>query len=268
MTSLFDRYLQESDAFSAKNKTPELSRAQRLLKMFLVGVNVVFLIFACVLMGVGSVAYTRNVGPIAGQTIPQGIIAMGVFIMFLSFMGCFGAWKENRLALGCYFFFLLLCTILLLAIGIGVMAKKDEAGYYMTQGWGSANSGTRETLQNSFSCCGLNSYGPTDPLNAVLPCPNITSPTSYCNTLVNGYYECACLNSLISAFNSSYNDLGATGVSFAVFMFIGMVAVCYLTRAIRLKAEVAAGDTEKIDSIEDSSSPTTIANESQQQSQP
>jgi len=266
MTSLFDRYLQESDAFSAKNKTPELSRAQRLLKMFLVGVNVVFLIFACVLMGVGSVAYTRNVGPIAGQTIPQGIIAMGVFIMFLSFTGCFGAWRENRLALGCYFFFLLLFTILLLAIGIGVIAKKDEAGYYMGQGWESASNDVRASLQNSFSCCGLYTFNDTWTAFPPYQCPSLTSGNGNppCSPNPN---QCPCYNLLVSAFNKSYNDLGATGVSFAVFMFVGMVAVCYLTRAIRLKAE-ASGDTEKIDSGEDSSAPTSNIPESQQQSQP
>jgi len=241
MTSLFDRYLQESDAFSAKNKTPELSRAQRCFKTTLVAFNVLFLIFACVLMGVGSVAYNHNVGPLVGSTIPVGIIVLGVFIMFLSFIGCIGAYRESRMFLGCYFLFLLLFTVLLLAVGIGVYAKREEAGAYIEQGWRGASNDVRVSFQNGFQCCGLFTYNDT---LAGSPCPtgNITQ---------------GCDNILISTFNNSYNTMGAVGVAFAILMLIGMCFVCVLMRTIRARAE--RGDSENLHSGEDSSNPAVAA---------
>jgi len=262
MTSLFDRYLQESDAFSAKTKTPELSRSHRMLKMFLMSVNFVFLIFACALIGVGSVAFYKNVGVLAGQTIPQGIIALGVFIMILSFFGCIGAWKENRLLLGCYFLFLFIFTILLLAVGIGVMSKKDEAGWYMSEGWKRASLDVRASFQNGLGCCGLEIWNVTSAY-PFADCP-ITIPAPAVNQSW-GTVQGPCLDQLVSAFNKSYSDLGGLGIAFAVIMFLGMVAVCYLTRAIRAKADaVAAADNEKIDTGDDSSSPTAAETETPQ----
>jgi len=259
MTSLFDRYLQESDAFA--KKTPELTRLQRCLKIVLITINVVFLTLACALIGVGSYAYNHNVGPLTGATIPLGIIVLGVFIMFLSFLGCVGACRESRLFLGCYFFFLLLFTILLLAVGIGVYSQEQQAGWYISQGWANANAGVRGSFQNAFSCCGLTSY--TD--QASMPCPTCTpmvlnstcvpcgifyNGTSCMNcttlgvpcsgqscsmcpnnpwnqTIANSSYSlcnpCAnqpsCYQVLVNAFNNSYQTMGAVGIALAVLMF-------------------------------------------------
>jgi hypothetical protein len=199
MSSLFDRYLQESDAFGSKSK-PELSRAFKCLKGLLVALNILFLvslpprfsylppfesslnplllffpllsvfflptqIFGCILMGIGSVAYNRPVGSLSGTTLPIGIVVLGVFIMFLSFLGCVSAWRESRIFLGLYFFFLSILTFLLLVVGLAVYVKRSEAGYYMSQGWEAAynpvDNGVVQALQLTFSCCGLYRYNDT-----------------------------------------------------------------------------------------------------------
>jgi len=246
MTSLFDRYLQESDAFAAKNKTPELTRATRCLKVTLIGANVLFLIFACVLMGVGSVAYNHSVGPLAGTEIPLAIVALGVFIMFLAFLGCFGAWRESRFFLGCYFFFLLVLTILLFAVGLAVYSKREEAGYYMRQGWISAPNDVRVSFQNSLGCCGLES--PTD--YAGIPCPNNqTAIINQTNQMTQ-----FCLPVLTSLFRDSMQNVGGTGVAFAVLMFLGMIFVCVLMRGIRQKSQKEQDNI----GVEDSTNPTSL----------
>jgi len=244
MTSLFDRYLQESDAFSAKNRTPELTRATRCLKLTLIGANVLFLIFACVLMGVGSVAYNHSVGPLAGTEIPMGIVVLGVFIMFLSFIGCFGAWKESRLFLGCYFFFLLLLTILLFAVGLGVYSKREEAAYYMSQGWKSSPNDVRVSFQNSLLCCGLEAFNDT---LAGQPCPAELKLNATTNQPV------PCLPELTDLFKASMQNVGGTGVAFAVLMFLGMIFVCVLMRGIRQKSI-----KEQENNMEDTTSPQSL----------
>jgi hypothetical protein len=246
MTSLFDRYLQESDAFAAKNKTPELTRATRCLKLTLIGANVLFLIFACVLMGVGSVAYTHSVGPLAGTEIPMGIVTLGVFIMFLSFIGCFGAWRESRLFLGCYFFFLMLLTILLFAVGLGVYSKREEAGYYMIIGWTESPNDVRVSFQNQLMCCGLITFNDT---LAGHPCPEKLKMNDTTHEPV------ACLAELTDLFRASMQNVGGTGVAFAVLMFLGMIFVCVLMRGIRQKS---LKEQDNIGAVEDSTNPQSL----------
>jgi len=287
MTSLFDRYLQESDAFA--KKTPELTKAQRCLKFFLVTINVIFLIFACALMGIGSVAYNHNVGPLTGATIPVGIIVLGVFIMFLSFLGCIGAYRESRGFLGCYFFFLLLFTVILLAVGIGVYSQQQQAGWYITQGWTSANNDIRVSFQNAFYCCGLNSFNnlngipcpscTASPLNATCtPCgtlvfANTTNGTGVCTLSTSSSGNCtlcplapvcnsctnqpSCYQPLVNAFNNSFQTMGAVGVALAVIMLVGMIFVCVLIRGIRAKSEKA--DVENLHTGDDSANPAGTA---------
>jgi len=241
MSSLFDRYLQESDAFGSKNK-PELSRAFKCLKGLLVALNVLFLIFGCVLMGIGSVAYNRRVGSLSGTTLPIGIVVLGVFIMFMSFLGCVSAWRESRIFLGLYFFFLSIFTFLLLVVGLAVYVKRNEAGYYMSKGWEAAfnpiDNGVINALQITFECCGLYTYNDTW---AGVPCP------------VPSYVQC--LGLLESQFYSSFYALGSAAIAFAVLMVFSLLFVCCLMRAIKNKSLQA--DLNKLHpSGEDSSAPS------------
>jgi len=227
MTSLFDRYLQESDAFAAKNKTPELTRATRCLKVTLIGANVLFLIFGIVLMSVGTVASDHSVGPISGTEIPMGIVVLGAFILILSLLGCVGAWRESRLFLGCYFFLLMVLTILLFAVGLAVYSKREQAGVYMIDGWVSASNDVRMSFQNQLQCCGLLSFNDS---NAGVPCPSEIKVNATDGSKV------ACLPLMTSLFRDSMQQLGGVAVAFAVFMFLGMVFVCVLMRGIRQKS--------------------------------
>jgi hypothetical protein len=56
-------------------------------------------IFGCTLIGVGSYALNNQAQLLAGQTLPGGIIAMGVFVLVLSAVGACSAWKESIVGL-------------------------------------------------------------------------------------------------------------------------------------------------------------------------
>jgi hypothetical protein len=85
---------------SASAASPELSAAQNCFKMTLVVANIVFLIFGSVLCAVGAYAMQSKAGSLAGETLPQGIIAVGVFVILLSVLGCVAAFRESRVFLG------------------------------------------------------------------------------------------------------------------------------------------------------------------------
>jgi hypothetical protein len=60
---------------------------------------VLFLILGIILTAVGSAGQSNQFAVFAGNTLPTGILVIGLFIMMVSILGCWGARAENRPAL-------------------------------------------------------------------------------------------------------------------------------------------------------------------------
>jgi len=240
---------------SSAGISPELSSAQNCFKMTLVVANIIFLIFGSVLCGVGAYATQSTAGALSGETLPQGIIALGVFIILMSFLGCVAAFRENRLFLGVYSALLLVLVLILLILGIGVLAKKDSAEQYMVDGWCAAPPEVQTDLQSTFSCCGLyyfndskgygpNEYGPHNNFAVPAACPRSAAENKY-KKYAYGVLPCptgmvyengpACLSILKSDFDSAYQAAGASAIAFSVLMGVFMGGVCLLMSAIKEK---------------------------------
>lgn len=238
MTTLQDRYgdinsMNTDDGnYPVKPIQPTtLGFGQKFMKYTLIVINVLFLIFSIVLMASGAAAMNGAVNAIAGQTIPEGIIAVGVFILLLSLLGFVSAYKEYRIGLGIYFIFVSLFTVILLAVGIAVYVKKGDASYYLSQGWlatcnqtgDAANtltynctaSTTVQTVQNSLSCCGLNTLH----VYAGANCPLTKTP---------------CLGLMTSTFTNNFGTAGGVGIAFAVIMIVSLLFIGLLMRGIRI----------------------------------
>ncbi|CAK8672194.1 tetraspanin-18-like [Clavelina lepadiformis] len=130
------------------------------------------------------------------------IIAVGVLLFLVGFLGCCGAIKENKCLLGMFFFFVLI--IFLAEIVGGILAfvnypvAKDVALETMTV-YGNLTSKTGNSitaawnaLQGTFSCCGLN--GRADWVNAGVD-PTIyhencktTPPSKGCEEALKNYF--------------------------------------------------------------------------------
>jgi len=227
MAGVFDRKsFYEGDRYVADAGHPKLNAGQLCFKYTILAINVLFLIFGCVLMGVGSYAVNNQVGALAGETVPVGLIVLGLFIMLLSLLGAWSAYKESRLALGIYFIFLLLLTIILFIVGISVYVKKDQSEYYIREGWYSADDDIRRTLQGVLDCCGLERFNDTG-----LGCPDsmgsnpdpATTPT--------------CLSIMVGIFRDDFGTAGACGMAFSIIMLACVVFVCYLMSGIKRKQE-------------------------------
>lgn len=193
------------DAYNAEAGKPKLNSGQICFKYTLLAINILFLIFGIVLMAVGSYALNNHVAVLAGQTIPTGLIVLGVFIMLLSILGAGSAWRESRLLLGIYFLFLLLFTIILFAVGIAVYVKKDDSDELLTLAWNDAGRDVRLSLQNVLDCCGLDRW------NSEGECP----PTQQNNLTAR-----TCLPLMVNTFNDSFTTAGACGIAFSVIMLV------------------------------------------------
>lgn len=159
-------------------------------------------IFACILIGVGSYALNNRANSLADQTLPTGLIVIGVFIMLVSLIGALSAWKENTKGLLFYFVILLLITIVLFAVAIAVYSQRNNADSLIDKAWHSSSADVHQEIQNALSCCGL--FNNTDTL----------SPST-CTAQTN---NTPCFDPLVDAFHKAFKAAGATGIAFAVIM--------------------------------------------------
>ncbi len=147
-------------------------------KILLIVFNIIFFIIGIILLAVGiwvvTSPYKLDVLAILDNPVISGgayfIIALGAFIFVVAFVGCCGAWTENRLMLVIYFIIVLAIFIAQLIGCAVIIAYKDKVDEFVTnqlqdtmdkyygetatdkysQGWNS--------LQVLLECCGTNNY--------------------------------------------------------------------------------------------------------------
>ena len=167
-----------------------------------------------------------QIGALSGNTLPIGIVVLGVFILFLALLGGVSAYRESRIFLLVYFVFLLLLTLILFFVGIAVYVERNNAATYINQGWTTAPPDLKQSLQQIFQCCGCcdAGYVPQNATASTAACNAMTSPT-----------QTGCLPVFTSYFQSYYVTAGGCGIAFAVIMFLGMLLVCFLMKGIKDK---------------------------------
>lgn len=225
----------------------------RIIKFLVVFFNFLFFVFGCVLIGVGAwaliehgdyVTIADNVPNASGSKI---LIAAGVLIAVISFLGCCGAWKENRCML--IIFFICLLVILGLEIAAGVLGytnrdKVDDIvdenvrtelqGKYGEEG----NKGTTDAfdkLQQSEKCCGWFNY--TDWWGSKYSNgSHYKYPDSCCkdegkgcgeltkgSTVSNKIYTEGCKEKLKTLLKDALYVVGAIGITIVVIQILGMI---------------------------------------------
>jgi len=127
-----------------------LSCGMKCLKFMLFAFN--FIIWVCGIAVLGVGIYSRiKVGDwdsiIDDSTIPNAanlMIAAGCFVMVIGFLGCCGAWRENKCLLISYAITLILIFVLEIAAGIYAYTKKDDV-------LASLKSGLQKAVDKSYS---------------------------------------------------------------------------------------------------------------------
>jgi hypothetical protein len=115
--------------------SPQLTRLQFCFKMALFIINILFIVFGSVLCGTGAYALNHQLSQVAGVSIASGLIVMGSFILALSLLGSYSAYKEVRAGLLIYFVFMVLLTILTFAIAIAVYVQRNNATNIIIEFW-------------------------------------------------------------------------------------------------------------------------------------
>lgn len=147
-------------------------------KILLIVFNIIFFIVGIALLAVGiwvvTSPYNLDILSILDNPIISSgayfIIALGAFIFVVSFLGCCGAWMENRLMLIIYFIIVLAIFIAQLIGCAVIIAYKDKVDEFVTTRLETTmNKYVNETSEDRYSvgwnalqtvleCCGTNNY--------------------------------------------------------------------------------------------------------------
>ncbi|XP_040029177.2 tetraspanin-8 [Gasterosteus aculeatus] len=201
------------------------------VKFFLFFFNLLFWLSGCVILGVSIYLKVHKDGNvITNEAIPglDLMIAIGVIIMLLGFLGCWGAIRENRCMLLMFFISLLVIFVLLLALGIlGAVEGKKVKDWVKERldkltPLSSQPANVREDLeklQAELKCCGLVTGSSEWTLIPDSCRCNGTLPE--CSA--SGVYTTPCSTRIISLMETNMEVVLGIAFAIAILLIFGMV---------------------------------------------
>ncbi|XP_067620641.1 CD63 antigen [Eurosta solidaginis] len=236
-----------------------LTGSANAIKYVLLLFNLVFLITGIILICVGvavAAVFSGYDSVLASSffSIPTFLIVIGVFVIFISFFGCWGALKENYCLVLIFSILLGLIFILELAAGISGYVLRSDASEMIETSLKKAmkayNSSvpndpytvTWDYVQEQFNCCGVTNYTDWKQFNGSLPLSCCSIPHG-----VVGSFNCSsenenpqrhsngCLSGFAEFIEAHAISLGACGIVLAILQFFGVLFACYVAREIRIR---------------------------------
>merc|ERR1719203_2744595 len=134
-------------------RKPHLGCCNKLQKFSVWIINFVLFVVGLAQIAAGVWAWKSDASDWTGTSIPKACIGFGLILIFISFLGCCGAWKENRPLLWVYAL-LVFCLILGQVAALSVAAvSKDYVQRFMQEVWDHMDADTREDIEKSYHCC-------------------------------------------------------------------------------------------------------------------
>ncbi|XP_058480648.1 tetraspanin-8-like [Solea solea] len=198
------------------------------VKYLLFFFNLLFWLSGCIILGVSIyLKVHKDSNGLLNESLPgiDLLIAIGVIIMVLGFLGCCGAIKENRCMLLLFFIFLLLIFILLLAAGILGAVGEGKVKDWVKERLEKLTPLSKqpadvkedlEKIQRELKCCGL-VKGPSDWDRVPDSCRcNGTDCTGPYNTE-------PCTNKIVSLMEKHMEVVIGIAFAIAILLIFGMV---------------------------------------------
>ena len=222
--------------FPSVHMTEDSSDPLYCIKATIAAVNVIFLIFGAVLASVGSAASSNQFAAFTGDTVPTGLLVIGIFVIVFSLLGCCGAKMESLSVLYLYVIILAMLILCQLGVGMAVYIEQDQMNTVITAGWDRATDPAKSLVQNNLECCGLITFNMTLPINlpagatvsglAVQPCPPKSIPPMQ-----------VCMPLILSVVQSSYTTAAIVAIVFAFLEIAGLLFAAILIRTIKITKE-------------------------------
>ncbi|EDO39847.1 predicted protein [Nematostella vectensis] len=236
-----------------------LQGSSNIVKILVIIFNFIFFLFGLILFGVGIWASTKlgayvEIASVNYATGPRVVIAVGFIIALVAFLGCCGAWKENKCMLICFFAFLLLLLILEIVGGALAYNNKDKIENRLDkdilkaiENYPGKNEKSINDMQTKFKCCGADNY--TDWQSNIKMKNSSSVPDSCCKSEKAGcgvggvkdpkdIYTKGCFTIIKGEIEKSLKPIGGLAIAVLVIQLLGMVFALLLI--CRIKSETMA----------------------------
>nr|XP_020513453.2 tetraspanin-8 [Labrus bergylta] len=211
--------------------------------------NLLFWISGCIILAVFIYLKVNKDGnQITNESIPgiDLMIAIGVIVMVLGFLGCCGAIRENRCMLLLFFISLLIIFILLLAAGILGAVGEDKVKDWMKErleklkplsGQPESVRDDLEKLQQELKCCGLVN-GPSD-WNTVPDSCRCNATQTDCTP--GSIHDMPCVTKLVELMEKNLEIVLGIAFAVAILLIFGMAFAMILYCQIGRKEGATTG---------------------------
>lgn len=241
--SIYDRSVSKSRIGAMVTKfISNLGCAGNICKKLTYLFNMLYLLLSFALIIVCILAIKASVASVADKQLTTGVLVVGVFSMIVGAVGICGASMENRGVLGFYQVLLGLMMLVDIALGLYVLIHKGYEASVIARGWRNADNDIRCSIQDSYSCCGLQNLNGTLTLQGI-PCPFDATE--------------ACLDILVNEYKSLYNGFGSicfvAGMLMLTAFFFSWALIRAITKAQNdmLQMEKEAAETVGLDADPD-----------------
>jgi len=139
-----------------EDKESQLGCCGCLEKWFLGTVNFILFGVAVAQIGCGLDVIHSNASAWTGSSLSIFIVSMGVCVALIAFLGCCGAFKENKCMLWTYAF-LLFWIILAQSMGLTICAiGENYTEDFLSSCWNNLSENDQAKIEDTYDCCSFN----------------------------------------------------------------------------------------------------------------
>jgi len=203
----------------------------------LIGLNIGYILVAFILIGVAAAGKSSNL--LTSLPVIGGIVACGVFLLFVAIVGILGAIKHHQVML--FFYMMVLFSIFVIQFSVAcaclAVGEKEEI-QILEKAWNAAGDEARFDAENTFKCCGFKNI--TINQAQCEKCREITEIKDSV-TCTNGTYtsKVHCDDKIQEKVNRAFNASGTVGL---LFSFTELVAIYYAHRLrshLKMQTQIA-----------------------------
>jgi len=191
-------------------------------KRTLIGLNIIYIFVAFLLIGVAAAA--KKAAILQSLPVVGGIVACGVFLLFIAIVGLYGAIKQHQVAL--FFYMVVLFSIFVIQFSVAcasLAASTEDELEIMKKIWSKSTAEAKGDFEQNLDCCGW----------ATLPVTVVNGTVAHCSAAcvtqgANGtqtFDNChTCKETVEDKIDYAFNSSGGVGLFFA---FTELVAILY-----------------------------------------
>lgn len=185
--------------------------------------------------------------------LPVVIVAVGVFLFLVAFVGCCGACKENSCLMITFAIFLSLIVLVEVAVAIAGYVFRDKVESELSKNFQKqmqnylSNNKTALVLdgwQEQFNCCGANNYTDWETVPGMakdrVPDSCCVNVTVGCGTdfKLSTIHTQGCVQSMGAKLRKNILVVAAAALGIAFVEVLGIIFSCCLVKSIRSGYEV------------------------------